>query len=272
MNEKDVIKINKLLQESKDLTKTKNEYITKWTIQESKEFEYDPIANAGQALKNVTSFTKASLPLSNKVQLWKHPATETYTLTPITEDISYKPIVFASDFGYSIGSSLATKTMPKQKPGKSIQEVGTPKEFIQAIAKQFTQIDVDLAANNTNKVCPDYLGPGSLFEDSLKVQWHKLNGFLFLNPPFGKIKPWVKKCHEENLLGAEIGLLVPASVGSNWFRDYVFKKAHVYFLSPRIKFVGHKHLYPKDLMFCWYSPKLINPNMTIWNWKKLQIL
>lgn len=85
-----------------------------------------------------------------------------------------------------------------------------------------------------------------------------------LTPPYSNIKEWVAKC--DGSLAA-IALLVPASVGSNWFRDHVDGKARVFFLNGRVTFVGHKAGYPKDLILCLYGPD-IAPGYEVWDWRK----
>jgi hypothetical protein len=42
-------------------------------------------------------------------------------------------------------------------------------------------------------------------------------------------------------------MLVPASVGSNWYAEHVHGKALELYLHPRIIFVGETIGYPKDL-------------------------
>lgn len=87
---------------------------------------------------------------------------------------------------------------------------------------------------------------------------------MWLNPPYSNIGPWAKKCAEESALGARILFLVPASVGSNWFRDFVFKKSLVLFLNDRIKFVGAEYVYPKDCIIAAYG--FGEPGFEMWGW------
>jgi hypothetical protein len=102
-------------------------------------------------------------------------------------------------------------------------------------------------------------------ENALAQQWYKIKGLLWLNPPFASITPWAAKCADEATQGAKILLLVPASVGSNWFRDHVFNQARVLFLNGRLTFVGCPTSYPKDCMLCSYGDE---PGCEIWKWNK----
>jgi hypothetical protein len=99
-------------------------------------------------------------------------------------------------------------------------------------------------------------------ENSLSQDWSQLVGNLWLNPPFGSIAPWAKKCRTIKF-SAIIFFLTPASVGSNWFAENVHEKARVFFLSPRICFDG-KNPYPKDLMLSMFGGPI---GYECWRWK-----
>lgn len=152
-------------------------------------------------------------------------------------------------------------SMPKQKPGRSEQSVQTPTEFMAKVAKKFGKPVWDLAADEKNTQCGDcYFDENN---DSLKQDWSRLSyewnytqdghfgdAPFWLNPPYKKIRPWVKKAVESD---ARILVLVPASVGSNWWRDHVHDQCLVHFLNGRITFVGHKAPFPKDLALLEYN-------------------
>src|SRR5262245_43821674 len=112
--------------------------------------------------------------------------------------------------------------MPAQKPGRSKQDYETPREFIEAVEKRWGKLDIDLAANRTNAKADSYFTPE---QDSLKQIWSTLSGNLWLNPPFGRIAPWVAKCADASSYAPpnnwRLFLLVPASIGSNWFVEDV---------------------------------------------------
>ena len=159
----------------------------------------------------------------------------------------------------------APRFMPAQKPGKSVQEVGTPREFLGAVERRFGKITWDLAANEKNKVAFMHLGPGSAYPDALAEDWSDgFNGLLWLNPPYSKIGPWAQKCHENRGDRSRIAFLVPAGVSTKWFRNYVHEKALVLFISPKLTFVGHEQQYPKDLILAMYGEK---PGYECWRWK-----
>lgn len=130
---------------------------------------------------------------------------------------------------------------PKQKPHRSVQDVCTPPELLTAIADQFRVLSwrMDLAATASNSaasVQAHYFGPGSkLGEDSLAAEW-------------------------------PIFVLLPAATGANWYLRYVWNRAHVVQLTPRVTFTGHSSPYPKDLVLAVYSNVI--GGVSAWRWKQ----
>lgn len=162
------------------------------------------------------------------------------------------------------------KKMPKQKPGKSEQDVGTPIRFLDAVREllRIQQFSVDLAASSTNHVCEPYI---TKEQDSFQQAWHQLTGhncgfgWGWLNPEYADIYPWVQKAWEESRLGAYVAVLVPAAVGAQWWHDYVRGKGYAIMLRSRIQFIGHTAGYPKDLALILYAPYLAGGETT-WRW------
>jgi hypothetical protein len=143
---------------------------------------------------------------------------------------------------------------------ESRQDYATPPDFMAAVERRFGRIVFDLAAHAENKKHPDYFGPGGQVEDSLSAAW--------LNPPFSHISPWAEKCALESSQGAEILMLITASVGTNYFRDFIAPFAEVFLLSGRICFDG-ENLFPKDCLLAWYRYR--QPKIHIWDWKNDEI-
>lgn len=160
-------------------------------------------------------------------------------------------------------------TMPKQKPGRSKQDYGTPWELIRAVEKRWGRIGLDLAAVEANAKAPRYITPE---DDSLTVAWHKAAGrsLCWLNPPFSDIGTWVEKCAEESERGCRIVMLVPASIGSEWFARHVFGKAGVYGIRPRVTFEGCSDPYPKDCMLLTWGMG-DEGTLKIWRWDEEEV-
>ena len=162
---------------------------------------------------------------------------------------------------------------PKQKPNRSEQVVRTPPEFLAAVQERFGPIFWDLAASADNRVAARHLGPGSKTgEDALANDWAMLpmerGSIRWCNPPHGASRLWVKKASEqrESMLEPAV-LLLPASVGSNWFAEHVHGRALSLAIRPRLKFVGQTAPYPKDLMICVYG-RWVEPGFGLWRWKE----
>lgn len=159
------------------------------------------------------------------------------------------------------------RTMPRQKPGQSKQDYRTPVEFLDAVRRRFNvdAFAVDLAADDDNHVAPVYY---TAAEDALKPAngWTtKHGGLAWCNPPYWKIGPWVAKAWAESRRGARVLVLIPAAVGSNYWRDFVHGKAFVLLLNGRITFVGCDTGYPKDCVLLVYGPD-VAPGYDVWTW------
>lgn len=158
--------------------------------------------------------------------------------------------------------------MPAQRPGRSEQVVCTPFVFLEAVLRRLhcDRFGWDLAATEENSVT----GPARCFtpdDDALIRPWPTLEGWNWCNPPYANIRPWVTKAWEEAGKGAHTVLLVPASTGSNWWRDWVVGKAYITFLNGRVTFTGHTKPYPKDLALLIYAP-FVEGGSTVWSWKE----
>jgi hypothetical protein len=131
--------------------------------------------------------------------------------------------------------------MPRQKPGQSKQDYGTPWPLIRAIENRWGPLTIDLAARADNAKARVFITPE---ENSLTQDWNDRigNGLGFLNPEFDDIDPWAAKCAG---CWKDIITLTPASIGSEWFADNCEGNAKVVGLRPRIKFYGCHQLFPK---------------------------
>jgi phage N-6-adenine-methyltransferase len=188
--------------------------------------------------------------------------------------IHTEPVAF--DFNTALRASAAVRkeavkklrVMPAQKPGRSIQNYATPDVFIAAVKRRFNvkEFYYDLAAEvETSKGRHSFCEE----EDSLAQDWTKYTSkSLWLNPPFGQIEPWAKKCAAYAEYARERGgliyFLTPASIGANWFADHVWGKARVFALQGRLSFDG-KAPYPKDCMLSVFG---LRWGFEVWDWRK----
>lgn len=157
--------------------------------------------------------------------------------------------------------------MPKQKPGNSRQCYRTPTEFINAVEDRFGTLTFDLAATEKNAIAEEYFTrrTNALAKNTI---WPR-SGNIWLNPPFLRIDPWIKRvCQHSHVLKpkSRILVLLPAGVGTNWFWEWVWQKANVEVLKPRLSF-SSKGPYPKDLILCTYPKVKTLPDLSRWVWK-----
>lgn len=61
---------------------------------------------------------------------------------------------------------------------------------------------------------------------------------VWLNPPYGTLKPWIRKCVEEARAGAHIAALLPTGTDTEWFAIAYRYARRIYFVHGRIAFVG----------------------------------
>jgi phage N-6-adenine-methyltransferase len=150
--------------------------------------------------------------------------------------------------------------------GSSEQSVETPPEFMAAVKRRYGLLGGffwDLAASPENAKAPKFFTEA---DDSLAQEWPAVSGFFqfcWLNPPYSNIGKWVEKAAKSPQ--TQLLMLVPASVGTNWYRDWVLPFAATTVLNGRITFVGHANPYPKDLMLLHYggTPRTFD----IWTWQ-----
>lgn len=155
------------------------------------------------------------------------------------------------------------KSMPRQQPGTSKQDVRTPKIFLAAVRRRLgiDAFAVDLAASRSNTVAPKFY---SARTNALVHPW-PTDGWNWANPEFSDLRPWAEKAYEESKRGARTAMLVPAAVGANWWSAWVHDKCRVLLLNGRLTFVGHQQPYVKDCALLLFDREL-TPGYECWRW------
>lgn len=160
--------------------------------------------------------------------------------------------------------------------GRSKQDYATPPECLAWFEGLYGRIVADLAAHADNAVADLYFDEAA---DSLAQDWAALvaelgpSEWLWLNPPFARIAPWAAKCAASvarkpgGFTDRGIALLVPASVGANWWAEHVDGKADVKFLRPRMSFDGIGP-FPKDIALCFYHAGALPGRYACITWKE----
>lgn len=157
---------------------------------------------------------------------------------------------------------------PRHNKGKSKQDYQTPDELIYAILLKLrvSSFTIDLAASSQNTVAETYY---SMERSALSLEhpWNMGEGWAWCNPPFAHIEPWVNRAYyEQRECGTQTAMLLPAGVGSNWFKRYVHEKCRVVFLNGRITFKKQPTCYPKDCLLLLYGPS-VRIGYEVWSWQ-----
>lgn len=116
----------------------------------------------------------------------------------------------------------------------------TPQKFFNALNGEF-HFTLDAAALPENAKCTQYFTPE---DDGLNQPWP---GCVFCNPPYGRqIGKWVRKGFREFLDGnaSAVVMLLPARTDTQWFHDYIYRRAEIRFLRGRLKFSGSANSAP----------------------------
>jgi site-specific DNA-methyltransferase (adenine-specific) len=97
----------------------------------------------------------------------------------------------------------------------------TPTKFLEALDAEF---------NFNDDPCPLY---GELNDNGLLRPWGTKT---FMNPPYSKPTPWVKKAYEESQKGKLVVGLLRGDTSTRWFHDWVLGKAEIRFVKGRLNF------------------------------------
>ena len=116
----------------------------------------------------------------------------------------------------------------------------TPQKLFDELNKEFN-FTIDAAADKENHKCERYY---TRKENGLEKSWKGER--VFLNPPYGRELPkWVKKAADEAKdKSTIIVMLIPARTDTQWFHDYIYKKAEIRFIKGRLKFGDAKNSAP----------------------------
>lgn len=72
-------------------------------------------------------------------------------------------------------------------------------------------------------------------EDGLLKEWGQVS---FVNPPYSKLKEWIKKSYEEWQKGKTVVMLIPSRTDTKAWHDYVMQADEIRFIKGRLKFGG----------------------------------
>lgn len=131
---------------------------------------------------------------------------------------------------------------------KASDNWSTPQDTFDALNVEF-YFDVDAAATQQNRKCPQWFGPGSAHPDALALQnWGRpFNASaVWLNPPYSRCREFIAKAAAEARKGCIVVCLVPSRTDTRWWHQEVWDREHhcprpgveIRFIKGRLKFGG----------------------------------
>lgn len=109
----------------------------------------------------------------------------------------------------------------------------SPQELLDLVLAQWGSIDLDPCWDPESLVKAKKHFDIRRGQDGLILPW---SGRVFLNPPYSNTSSWIVRAAQHAAAGGEVLALVQASVGSSYWKSYVWPWASVCCLSPRPKF------------------------------------
>jgi hypothetical protein len=116
------------------------------------------------------------------------------------------------------GAALSNKSAPLED-GRTNQDHGTPQWFIDALLEFRERIACDPCSNPWSLVPAELSYSLHRNENGLLSPWPS-DGLTYINPPFGRIRPWMLKSNLQagEYPEAEIVMVCPFTPQTKWFR------------------------------------------------------
>lgn len=111
----------------------------------------------------------------------------------------------------------------------------TPQTLFNELNSEF-DFTLDVCATDKNKKCENYY-INHPTDNALTLDWGVRN---WCNPPYSKVKEFLRKAIEEQAKGKLTCVLIPARTDTRYFHDYCYNKPNVEirFLKGRLKFIS----------------------------------
>lgn len=130
--------------------------------------------------------------------------------------------------------TIQSNTAPRDKDSWR-----TPPELYAALDREF-HFGGDVAASASNHLHHFYLTQS---DDALSIEnpWGFAfqDGYVWCNPPYSDIMPWVRKAQQDDCDGVGVVMLVPADVSVGWFKQALIDVSEVRFITGgRLAFIN----------------------------------
>lgn len=117
------------------------------------------------------------------------------------------------------------------RTGWTSEDWATPWSLVRALEAEFGPFTLDPCATPASAKAPRFYTPA---DDGLSQPW---SGRVFVNPPFSRIRPWVKKGVEAALAGALVVMLLPSRTDTDWWHDLVLPFGELRYQRGRLHFI-----------------------------------
>jgi hypothetical protein len=136
-------------------------------------------------------------------------------------------------------------------PGDRPQDIRTPKDLLEAVAKCFGGTIVLDAADSLRATPAQHHYTGEEMCDGLKASWMDRT---FCNPPYKDLKAWLDKAVNEATDDEykSIIVLCPVRPHRSWFREAMRECSEIVYLNP-IKFEGFDQAFPAPLCLMMFN-------------------
>jgi site-specific DNA-methyltransferase (adenine-specific) len=115
----------------------------------------------------------------------------------------------------------------------TITTYATPQPFFDMLNEEFG-FTLDVACLPETAKCKKYFTPA---DDGLAQSWD--GEICWMNPPYGRgqnVYAWVQKAFETAERGGTVVALLPASVDTRWFHEYVMRATEIRYVRDRLWF------------------------------------
>lgn len=109
----------------------------------------------------------------------------------------------------------------------------TPQAFFEMLDEEFG-FTLDVACLPGTAKAANYFTPA---DDGLAQDWS--GHICWMNPPYGRgqdVFSWVRKAYSTGENGSTVVALLPASVDTRWFHEYVIRATEIRFVRDRLWF------------------------------------
>lgn len=106
---------------------------------------------------------------------------------------------------------------------------GTPQYLFYALHKEFGFM-LDPCSNGQNQKCARHF---TELDNGLMQDWGSER--VFMNPPYSRVRDWMRKAYSAANDGATVVCLVPSRTDTDWWHSYAMK-GEIRFIKGRLKF------------------------------------